>query len=110
MPLFHVHGLLAGFLAPLSSGGSVIVPSRFSASEFWDNFIAYKANWYTAVPTIHQILLRNPVRVVQDIILQSLLLRLDWHDVFWGEKDRFAPSLLPNSVSRSRLLFSKAAC
>ncbi len=60
MPLFHVHGLLAGFLAPLFSGGSVIVPMRFSASEFWDNFITYKANWYTAVPTIHQILLRNP--------------------------------------------------
>ncbi|KAF6229537.1 hypothetical protein HO173_011392 [Letharia columbiana] len=60
MPLFHVHGLLAGLLAPLFSGGSVIVPSRFSASEFWDNFITYKANWYTAVPTIHQILLRNP--------------------------------------------------
>ncbi|CAF9943868.1 MAG: hypothetical protein ALECFALPRED_001663 [Alectoria fallacina] len=60
MPLFHVHGLLAGFLAPLFSGGSVIVPSRFSASEFWHDFITYKANWYTAVPTIHQILLRNP--------------------------------------------------
>ena len=60
MPLFHVHGLLAGFLAPLFSGGSVIVPIRFSASEFWDDFITYKANWYTAVPTIHQILLRNP--------------------------------------------------
>lgn len=59
MPLFHVHGLLAGFLAPLFSGGSVIVPLRFSASEFWDNFITYKANWYTAVPTIHQILLRS---------------------------------------------------
>lgn len=60
MPLFHVHGLLAGFLAPLFSGGSVIVPPRFSASEFWDNFITHQANWYTAVPTIHQILLRNP--------------------------------------------------
>jgi acyl-CoA synthetase (AMP-forming)/AMP-acid ligase II len=60
MPLFHVHGLLAGFLAPLFSGGSVIVPLKFSASEFWDDFITYKANWYTAVPTIHQILLKNP--------------------------------------------------
>ncbi|OCL09315.1 acetyl-CoA synthetase-like protein [Glonium stellatum] len=60
MPLFHVHGLLAGFLAPLASGGSVIVPLKFSASEFWGNFIEYKANWYTAVPTIHQILLKNP--------------------------------------------------
>ena len=60
MPLFHVHGLLAGFLSPLLSGGSVIVPLRFSASEFWEHFITHKANWYTAVPTIHQILLKNP--------------------------------------------------
>ena len=60
MPLFHVHGLLAGFLAPLFSAGSVIIPSKFSASEFWDDFTSHKANWYTAVPTIHQILLRSP--------------------------------------------------
>lgn len=60
MPLFHVHGLLAGFLAPLASGGSVIVPLRFSASDFWENFNLHKANWYTAVPTIHQILLKSP--------------------------------------------------
>jgi acyl-CoA synthetase (AMP-forming)/AMP-acid ligase II len=61
MPLFHVHGLLAGFLAPLASGGSVVVPPKFSASEFWKDFQEHKANWYTAVPTIHQILLKSPV-------------------------------------------------
>ncbi|EAW10148.1 acyl--CoA ligase [Aspergillus clavatus NRRL 1] len=61
MPLFHVHGLLAGFLAPLLSGGSVIVPPRFSASEFWADFVGFHANWYTAVPTIHQILLKTPL-------------------------------------------------
>ena len=60
MPLFHVHGLLAGFLAPLLSGGSAVVPAKFSASEFWVDFHEHKANWYTAVPTIHQILLKNP--------------------------------------------------
>jgi acyl-CoA synthetase (AMP-forming)/AMP-acid ligase II len=59
MPLFHVHGLLAGFLAPLGSGGSLIMPPRFSASDFWRDFVAHKANWYTAVPTMHQILLRG---------------------------------------------------
>lgn len=61
MPLFHVHGLLAAFLAPLRSGGSVIVPPRFSAKEFWDDYVKYKATWYTAVPTIHQILLKTPL-------------------------------------------------
>ncbi|KZF25678.1 acetyl-CoA synthetase-like protein [Xylona heveae TC161] len=60
MPLFHVHGLLAGLLAPLASGGSAIIPLKFSASEFWNDFLQHGANWYTAVPTIHQILLRNP--------------------------------------------------
>lgn len=59
MPLFHVHGLLAGFLAPLGSGGSLIMPPKFSASEFWKDFVTHKANWYTAVPTMHQILLRG---------------------------------------------------
>ncbi|KAH0543835.1 hypothetical protein FGG08_001874 [Glutinoglossum americanum] len=61
MPLFHVHGLLAAFLSPLHSGGCVIVPQRFSATEFWSDFTTHKANWYTAVPTIHQILLKTPL-------------------------------------------------
>ncbi|KAJ3938486.1 uncharacterized protein N0V96_011742 [Colletotrichum fioriniae] len=60
MPLFHVHGLLCGLLAPLACGGSMVVPNKFSATEFWGDFITHKANWYTAVPTIHQILLKNP--------------------------------------------------
>ncbi|KKY28639.1 putative peroxisomal-coenzyme a synthetase [Phaeomoniella chlamydospora] len=60
MPLFHVHGLLAALLAPLAAGGSCVVPASFSARQFWDDFITHKANWYTAVPTIHQILLKNP--------------------------------------------------
>lgn len=60
MPLFHVHGLLCGLLAPLYSGGSIVVPAKFSATDFWQDFITHEANWYTAVPTIHQILLKHP--------------------------------------------------
>lgn len=61
MPLFHVHGLLAAFLAPLFSSGSIIIPPKFSAGTFWTDFIKHKATWYTAVPTIHQILLKSPL-------------------------------------------------
>lgn len=61
MPLFHVHGLLAGFLAPLGAGGTVVIPPKFSASTFWEHFTNYGCNWYTAVPTIHQILLKSPL-------------------------------------------------
>lgn len=38
----------------------MVVPTKFSASDFWVDFNTHKANWYTAVPTIHQILLKNP--------------------------------------------------
>ncbi|MCY4654720.1 MAG: acyl--CoA ligase [Dehalococcoidia bacterium] len=57
MPLFHVHGLIGVALSTLSTGGSIVVPSRFSASRFWHEQSSTGATWYSAVPTIHQILL-----------------------------------------------------
>ena len=57
MPLFHVHGLIGVSLSTLNSGGSLVVPPRFSASRFWADRQAAAATWYSAVPTIHQILL-----------------------------------------------------
>jgi acyl-CoA synthetase (AMP-forming)/AMP-acid ligase II len=57
LPLFHGHGLIGATLSTLASGGSVIVPPRFSASEFWKLFREHRATWYSAVPTIHQVLL-----------------------------------------------------
>lgn len=59
MPLFHVHGLMAATLATLATGGAVIIPpgGKFSASAFWPTAIVGHATWYTAVPTMHQILL-----------------------------------------------------
>ena len=61
MPLYHGHGLLAALLATLASGGTVLLPARgrFSAHTFWDDIDAVRATWYTAVPTIHQILLER---------------------------------------------------
>jgi len=57
MPLFHGHGLIGAALATLASGGTAIIPPRFSASHFWESFRRHRASWYTAVPTIHEILL-----------------------------------------------------
>ena len=57
MPLFHVHGLVASVLAALCSGGKVIVPAKFNALSFWRTVREYAATWYSAVPTIHQVLL-----------------------------------------------------
>lgn len=59
MPLFHGHGLVAGLLSTLASGGTAHLPRahRFSAHSFWQEIEAARATWFTAVPTIHQILL-----------------------------------------------------
>jgi acyl-CoA synthetase (AMP-forming)/AMP-acid ligase II len=57
MPLFHVHGLVASTLATLASGGTVVVPNKFSPLSFWRIAREYGATWYSAVPTIHQLLL-----------------------------------------------------
>ncbi|OBG46269.1 acyl-CoA synthetase [Mycobacterium alsense] len=61
MPLYHGHGLVASLLSTLASGGTVLLPARgrFSAHTFWDDVDAVGATWYTAVPTIHQILLER---------------------------------------------------
>src|SRR5687767_10196067 len=63
MPLFHVHGLVASTLATLSTGGTVVVPTKFSPLSFWNVAKEHNATWYSAVPTIHQLLL---ARVMKD--------------------------------------------
>ena len=57
MPLFHVHGLVASTLATLATGGTVVVPVKFSPLSFWRIARDHGATWYSAVPTIHQLLL-----------------------------------------------------
>ena len=64
MPLFHGHGLVAGLLATLASGGGAYLPSTgdFSAHLFWPDMARVGATWYTAVPTIHRILVNRAPR------------------------------------------------
>ena len=57
MPLFHVHGLLASVLSTLYTGGTVVVPPKFNPLSFWRTAKEYGATWYSAVPTMHQLLL-----------------------------------------------------
>ena len=76
MPLFHIHGLIAGILAPLSRGSAVSCTPGFNALKFFGWMDEVKPTWYTAVPTMHQtivsrsgnnadIIARNPLRFVR---------------------------------------------
>ena len=53
MPLFHIHGLIAGVLAPLSAGSSVFCTPGFNALRFFAWMDESNPTWYTAVPTMH---------------------------------------------------------
>ena len=57
MPLFHIHGLVAGILAPLSAGGEVYCTPGFNALKFFQWMRDYRPTWYTAVPSMHQAIL-----------------------------------------------------
>ena len=57
MPLFHIHGLLAGLLAPLSAGGSVVTTEGFDAFSFFSQLERFRPTFYSAVPTMHQMVL-----------------------------------------------------
>jgi acyl-CoA synthetase (AMP-forming)/AMP-acid ligase II len=76
MPLFHIHGLIAGVLAPLSAGSQVFCTPGFNALKFFGWMDECKPTWYTAVPTMHQTILaragknaevikRNPLRFLR---------------------------------------------
>jgi oxalate---CoA ligase len=62
MPLFHIHGLIAGLAAPLSRGGAVFCTGGFNALKFFAEMEAARPTWYTAVPTMHQTILTRAGR------------------------------------------------
>lgn len=57
MPMFHIHGLIAGVLAPLAAGSRIYCTPGFNALRFFGWMQAAKPTWYTAVPTMHQAIL-----------------------------------------------------
>ena len=76
MPLFHIHGLIAGVLAPMAVGSQIFCTPGFNALKFFGWMKECKPTWYTAVPTMHQTILAraagnmdvieaNPLRFVR---------------------------------------------
>ena len=62
MPLFHIHGLMAGVLASLDAGGTVICTPGFNALRFFAWLDGMAPTWVTAVPTMHQAILSRAPR------------------------------------------------
>ena len=62
MPLFHIHGLMGAVLASMAAGAAVICTPGFDAMKFFGWLDGFKPTWYTAVPTMHQVILTRALR------------------------------------------------
>jgi acyl-CoA synthetase (AMP-forming)/AMP-acid ligase II/acyl carrier protein len=72
MPLFHIHGLIGAVIASLVSGGSVVCTPGFSSENMMQWLHTYHPTWYTAVPTIHQHVLKQAVLNKDDMRMSGL--------------------------------------
>ncbi|MXZ81655.1 MAG: AMP-binding protein [Gammaproteobacteria bacterium] len=57
LPVYHINGAMVTVVAPLTSGGSVVMPDRFSARAFWSQVAEFRCTWSSVVPTIIKYLL-----------------------------------------------------
>jgi acyl-CoA synthetase (AMP-forming)/AMP-acid ligase II len=60
LPLYHVNGQCIATVAPLVSGGSIVMPHRFSVSQWWTLVEHHHPTWLNMVPTIIAYLLNGP--------------------------------------------------
>ncbi len=72
MPLFHIHGLIAGLLAPLTAGSQVNCTPGFNALKFFSWMTEAKPTWYSAVPTMHQTILSRAANHAEAIAANPL--------------------------------------
>jgi long-chain acyl-CoA synthetase len=60
LPLYHVNGQCIATVSPLVSGGSIVMPHRFSVSQWWTLVGRYRPTWLNVVPTIIAYLTHGP--------------------------------------------------
>ena len=62
MPLFHIHGLVAGVLSSLSAGAQACITPGFNALRFFHWLDEIHPTWTTGVPTMHRAILGRAER------------------------------------------------
>ncbi len=62
MPLFHIHGLIGALLSSIAAGATFVTTPALEPAAFGRWLVDSEATWYSAVPTMHQVIvaaLRN---------------------------------------------------
>ena len=60
LPLYHINGQCIATVSTFVSGGSVVLPERFSTSQWWSLVERFRPTWLNLVPTIVAYLLNGP--------------------------------------------------
>jgi acyl-CoA synthetase (AMP-forming)/AMP-acid ligase II len=60
LPLYHINGQCISTTGTLCSGGSIVMPHRFSVSQWWSLVARWRPTWLNLVPTIVAYLLNAP--------------------------------------------------
>ena len=66
LPLFHVNGIIVSILSPLLAGGSAVIVGRFDPKTFFDLVERERPTYFSAVPTIYNMLAALPPELVPD--------------------------------------------
>ncbi|MCA1829437.1 MAG: acyl--CoA ligase [Myxococcales bacterium] len=62
MPLFHIHGLVAGVLSSVAAGAQTCCSPGFNALRFFHWFDEVRPTWWTGVPAMHRAILERSAR------------------------------------------------
>jgi len=60
LPLYHINAFVVTMLAPLASGGSLVLADKFSVGRFWPQVARNACTWINLVPTMVSYLLEAP--------------------------------------------------
>jgi long-chain acyl-CoA synthetase len=60
LPLYHINGQCIAVASAVVAAGSIVLPHRFSASQWWPLVERYRPTWLNLVPTIIAYLLNGP--------------------------------------------------
>lgn len=72
LPLYHINGQIVTAVAPLVSGGSVVLPRKFSATNYWQTAGEHGCTWLNFVPTIVSYLLNAPGPLARGVKVPSV--------------------------------------
>jgi len=67
LQLSHINGEMVTVMGPLVSGSSVVMPTKFSVTDFWGLIDKWQCSWFSVVPTIIAYLLEQAERLGEPV-------------------------------------------